>query len=249
MRKKFIIANHKCYLTNLKTYELLEKIKQKINFDDRKIIICTCNSALENAQEILEETNINLGAQNISQNEKANNTGENSINNLIEMDIKYCIVGHSERREKYFENDKMINDKIKLLFEKNIIPILCVGENEKEYLENMTENILRQQLRENLKDVEEKNLKKIIIAYEPIFAIGTGKTVEVKSVIENIKIIRNIIKELYNEEVSQDVTIVYGGSVNGTNAKEFLNEYEIDGVLVGGASTTDEFVSIVNSIN
>ena len=166
---------------------------------------------------------------------------------LSAVGVSYCIVGHSERRQYFNETNEIVNKKAKKLLEKDIAPIVCVGETLEERESDKMFEVVEKQVKESLDGIDEQSIKnKVVVAYEPIWAIGTGKTATAEQANEMCKHIRNVISNMYSEEVAQNVRIQYGGSVKPANANEILNMSDIDGALVGGASLTNDFVAIVN---
>ena len=194
-----------------------------------------------------QNTNIKIGAQNMHYEENGAFTGEVSGLMLKSIGVEYVIIGHSERRQYFNETDESVNKKIKTAFENELKPIVCVGESLEQRETGETEKIITTQTRLALDGLSKEQVKNTIIAYEPIWAIGTGKTATSEDANNSIKSIRNEIKRIYGEEVSQEVIIQYGGSVKSSNAKELFTTSDIDGGLVGGASLKpDEFSKIVN---
>lgn len=174
-------------------------------------------------------------------------TGEISAPMLKELDIDYCVIGHSERRQYFAETDETINKKLKQSFKYDIIPILCVGETLEERESGKTNDIVKSQVVADIKGLDKDLVSKLVIAYEPIWAIGTGKTATSEQANEVISYIREVVKELYNDEVSENVRIQYGGSVKPDNVEEIMNQSDIDGALVGGASLKpSDFIKLVN---
>lgn len=225
----------------------INEIKDRINTDEVDVVICPNNICLERVSDIIEGTNIKLGAQNVHYEEKGAFTGETSANMLLSVDAKYCIIGHSERRQYFCETDEIVNKKAKKLLEKNIKPIICVGETLEQREKGELYEFISTQVKNALKDISEDDVKNnIVIAYEPIWAIGTGVTATSMQAQEMCKYIREEIRKLYNNAVAENIRIQYGGSVKPSNANEILNMEDIDGALVGGASLTDDFVAIVN---
>lgn len=236
-----IALNNKCNLTReeyLKYQENLKNLKAPFT-----MILCPTNLYIGD----FNLSNMKLGAQNVSSKESGAYTGEVSASQLKSFGVTYCIVGHSERREYQRETDQEINEKIKQLLKEEIFPILCVGETKKERESNLTTKKIAEELKEATKSLTEKEKQQIIIAYEPIWAIGTGKTATSEDANNAIKEIRNKIEQIYGKEVAEDVIIQYGGSVKSKNAKELFTMSDIDGGLVGGASLDpEEFSKIVN---
>lgn len=227
--------------------DFLYSILDSINTPEVDVIICPNYTCLDRFSDILEEKNVKLGAQNVYFEEKGAFTGEVSAQMLKALNVKYCIVGHSERRNIFGENDEMVNKKAVALLENDIIPIICVGETLEERNNNEMFDIVENQVTKALENIDAEIVKrKTVIAYEPIWAIGTGVTATAQQAEEMCAFIRKTIKKLYNESVSESLRIQYGGSVNPKNANEILSQDNIDGALVGGASLKNDFVAIVN---
>jgi len=247
MRKKIIAGNWKMNYTVSQAEYFVNEIVKRINTDEVDVVICPNFVSLDRVSNILEDTKINLGAQNVYFEDKGAYTGEISVDMLISVNAKYCIVGHSERRQYFGETDEIVNKKVKKLLEKDISPIVCVGETLDQRNEEKMFEVVKSQIVNSLKDITEEQMKRnIVIAYEPIWAIGTGVTATSEQAENMCKFIRDTISDIYNEFVADKVRIQYGGSVNPSNASEILNMENIDGALVGGASLTDDFVAIVN---
>ncbi|MDO5563876.1 MAG: triose-phosphate isomerase [Eubacteriales bacterium] len=247
MRKKVVAANWKMNLTIEESIELLQKIKNHINIDTKEVVLCVPFTNIYTCKEETKNTNIHIGAENLYFEEKGAYTGEISSSMLLSLGVEYVIIGHSERRQIFNENDEMINKKVLKALSKNIYPILCCGETLEQREKNETLSIIKNQLSKDLINVTKEDAMKIIIAYEPIWAIGTGKTATSSQAEEVCKYTREIIKELYDKEVSENVRILYGGSVKASNAKEIFAKENIDGGLIGGASLTEEFIDIVKA--
>lgn len=247
MRKKIIAANYKMNLTVNMAEEFVESIKSSINRDDIDVVICPNNTCLDRISNVLDGTNISLGAQNVYFETQGAYTGETSVDMIYSVGCDYAIVGHSERRQMFNETNEIINKKVKKIIEKDMNAILCVGETLEERESNKLYTVISNQIVECLKDIDSANIdKNLVIAYEPIWAIGTGVTATVAQAEDMCKFIRDEISKLYNESVSSKLRIQYGGSVNPSNAKEILTMPNIDGALVGGASIKNDFVAIVN---
>ena len=245
MRKKIIAGNWKMNYNLTEAEAFVSEIKDRINTDEIDVVICPPSVFLESISN--DGSNIKLGAQNVHFEDRGAYTGEISANMLLSVDAKYAIVGHSERRKYFFETDEIVNKKVKKLLEKDIIPIICVGETLEERENGKVFEVVESQLKSILQDVDERYvLNNIVIAYEPIWAIGTGKTATPDQAEEMCKYIREEIKKMYNEKCAENVRIQYGGSVKPENAREILEMENIDGALVGGASITNDFVAIVN---
>lgn len=247
MRKKIIAGNYKMNYTLNQTEEFVLSIKDRINTDEVEVVICPNFISLDRISNILDGTNISLGAQNVFFEEKGAYTGETSTDMLVAAGVKYCIVGHSERRQIFKESNEDINKKVKALLSKDLYPIVCVGETLEQRENNSYYEHIDLQIKKALEGVTKNQVKRnIVIAYEPIWAIGTGKTATASQAQEMCKYIRDIITKMYDENTANDVRILYGGSVKPSNAKEILDCTDIDGALVGGASLTNDFVAIVN---
>ncbi len=247
MRKKIIAGNWKMNNTISEAENFVSSIIDRINVDDVDVVICPNFVCLETVGNLLDGKKVLLGAQNVYFEEKGAYTGEVSADMLVSAFVDYTIVGHSERRTYFGETDEDVNKKVKILLSRDIKPIICVGETLEQREEGKHLNLVKMQVINALKDIDEKSVsEKVVIAYEPIWAIGTGKTATAEEANEMCKFIRSVIAEIYSEKVAQKVRIQYGGSVNSKNASEILNMSDIDGALVGGASLKEDFVSIVN---
>ena len=247
MRKKIIAGNWKMNYCVNKAENFVMEIKDRINTDEVDVVICPNFVSLDRVSDAIDGTNIKLGAQNVYFEDKGAYTGETSVNMLSAVGVSYCIVGHSERRQYFNETNEIVNKKAKKLLEKDIAPIVCVGETLEERESDKMFEVVEKQVKESLDGIYEQSIKnKVVVAYEPIWAIGTGKTATAEQANEMCKHIRNVISNMYSEEVAQNVRIQYGGSVKPANANEILNMSDIDGALVGGASLTNDFVAIVN---
>lgn len=247
MRKKIIAGNWKMNYCVNKAEDFVSEIKDTINTDEVDVVICPNFVSLDRISDLIDDTKIKLGAQNVYFEDKGAYTGETSVDMLAAVGVEYCIVGHSERRQYFNETDEIVNKKAKKLLEKNIAPIVCVGETLEERESNKMFEIVENQVKASLAEIEKDSIKnKVVIAYEPIWAIGTGKTATAEQANEMCKHIRSVVASMYDEETAECVRIQYGGSVKPANASEILNMSDIDGALVGGASLTNDFVAIVN---
>lgn len=250
MRKPVIVGNWKMNKTPSEARALLEEVKALDLDENVEKGFCVPAIDLLVAQEVLEGTDINYGAENMYYEESGAFTGEISPLMLKDVNAKYVIIGHSERREYFKECDCLVNKKVKAALAHDLVPILCVGETLEEREENKQEEKVKDQLTKNLKDVSEADIEKVIIAYEPIWAIGTGKTASAEDADDMCAFIRNFIKETYSEEASQKIRIQYGGSMKPENVKELLAKENIDGGLIGGASLkASDFEQLVNFNN
>ncbi|GAI26396.1 unnamed protein product, partial [marine sediment metagenome] len=244
MRVPVIAGNWKMNTTVSEAIELVKEMRQGLDqIDNVDKVICPPFISLAAVRELIKGSSIKLGAQNIYFEEKGAYTGEISPPMLADL-CEFVIIGHSERRQYFNETGEITNKKIRAALKVKLKPILCVGEKLEENEAGRTEEIITGQLRSSLAGIDYSS--GLIIAYEPIWAIGTGKAATGKQANETIGLIRHNIVELYSERAARDVRILYGGSVTAANATEFINQPEIDGALVGGASLkAAEFLSIV----
>ena len=244
MRRKIIAGNWKMNNTVIDAVKFISDIKSKIDRDDRDVVICPNMLSVISVVNELEDTNIEVGVQNVHPMDKGAFTGETSLDMVVASGAEYAIVGHSERRAIFGETDLFINSKVLKCIEKEITPILCVGETLEERESGSLYEIIKMQIMAGLNNVED--VTKVVIAYEPIWAIGTGVTATADEAEEMCAYIREVISEIYNADDSEEVRIQYGGSVTKDNVKELLNMPNIDGALVGGASLKEDFIDIVN---
>jgi triosephosphate isomerase len=247
MRKKIVAGNWKMNKTPKEALELIETLKPLVGGQDKvEVVFCPPAVDLVIAAEAVKGTNIKIGAQNMYCEESGAYTGEISPAMVKESGCEYVILGHSERRGYFGETDELINLKVKKAFEHGLTPIICVGEKLSEREQGITIDLIRMQVKIALKDIDPENVKKTVIAYEPIWAIGTGKTATSVQAEEVCCAIRECVKEVFGQEVSDEIRIQYGGSVNAGNAAELFAMPNIDGGLVGGASLKADFAKIVN---
>ena len=248
IRIPLIAGNWKMYKTTAEARAFAEEFSKLYKDTDVRAAICAPFTQLVALKEAFAGTNVKLGAQNVHFEDEGAFTGEISVEMLKEIDVDYCIIGHSERREYFAETDKTVNLKLKKLFSSSeIIPILCVGENLSEREAGNAFDVVEEQLKADLEGIDKADVSKLVIAYEPIWAIGTGKTATPEQAGEMCAHIRNIVEKLYDEDTCDSVIIQYGGSVKPENASEIMNMDEIDGALVGGASLdASKFIKIVN---
>ena len=248
IRIPLIAGNWKMYKTTAEARAFAEEFSKLYKDTDVRAAICAPFTQLVALKEAFAGTNIKLGAQNVHFEDEGAFTGEISVEMLKEIGVDYCIIGHSERREYFAETDKTVNLKLKKLFSSSeIIPILCVGENLSEREAGNAFDVVEEQLKADLEGIDKADVSKLVIAYEPIWAIGTGKTATPEQAGEMCAHIRNIVEKLYDEDTCDSVIIQYGGSVKPENASEIMNMDEIDGALVGGASLdASKFIKIVN---
>lgn len=250
MRKKVVAGNWKMNNDLSQSVNLISEIKNAITGKElnAEIIICPPFTSLETASALVKDTNVKLGAQNMYLEESGAFTGEISASMLKSVGCEYVILGHSERRAIFGESDEVINKKIKKALSSGLKPIFCIGETLEERESGVTNKVIEKQVRNGLTGISTEELKHIIVAYEPVWAIGTGKTATPEQAQEVHKFIRNLIKELYSANSAENLTIQYGGSVKADNAKSLLSQPDIDGALVGGACLkADSFFEIIKS--
>lgn len=247
MRTPFIAGNWKMFKTSAEAKAFAEEFKKLYEADDVRVAICAPFTQLTTLKEAFAGTKIGVGAQNMHFADNGAFTGEVSADMLCEIGVDYCIIGHSERRQYFGETDETVNKKLHQAFAHGITPILCVGESLSQREAGMEYDVVRDQLVADLADLTAEQVRGLVIAYEPIWAIGTGKTATAEQANDMCGAIRDIVEELYDTDVCCDVTIQYGGSVKPANATEIMNMEEIDGALVGGASLVPaDFIQIVN---
>ena len=247
MRKKVIAGNWKMNKLPNEAIEFIEKLSELVKDTQNEVIICAPYTDLFYTLMQAQGTNIKIGAQNMHFEESGAYTGEVSGEMLKAIGVEYVIIGHSERRQYFAETDETVNKKIKAAFKNELKPIVCVGETLEQREQGITEDIIKTQTKLALDGLSKTQVKNTIIAYEPIWAIGTGKTATSEDANNSIKVIRKEIEEIYGTDVAQEVIIQYGGSVKSKNAKELFETSDIDGGLVGGASLEpEEFSKIVN---
>ncbi len=247
MRRKVIAGNWKMNMLPNEAIEYVQAFEPLVKDAKAEVILCVPYTDLFYCLMNAQGTNIKIGAQNMHFAENGAYTGEVSAKMLKSIGVEYVIIGHSERRQYFNETDESVNKKIKAAFENELKPIVCVGETLEEREAGKTEDIITNQTRLALDGLTGEQVKNTIIAYEPIWAIGTGKTATSEDANNSIKAIRAEIRKLYGDDVADEVIIQYGGSVKSSNAKELFSTSDIDGGLVGGASLKpDEFSKIVN---
>lgn len=247
MRTPIIAGNWKMNKTVDEAVELVRNLKPLVKDAKCDVVVCPTFVCLPQVLKEVEGTNIKVGAQNMHFEESGAYTGEISPSMLENLGVNYVIIGHSERRQYFNETDETINKKVKKAFEHNLIPIVCCGESLEQREGNITEKVLEKQIKEDLKELTNEQVEKIVVAYEPIWAIGTGKTATDDQANETIGYIRSVIEGMYGKEVAEKVRIQYGGSVKPNTIKAQMEKPEIDGALVGGASLkAEDFAAIVN---
>ena len=247
MRRKVIAGNWKMNMLPGEAIEFINQLTPLVKDTENEVILCVPYIDLFYSLLTAQNTNIKIGAQNMHFEESGAYTGEISGKMLKSINVEYVIIGHSERRQYFAETDETVNKKVKAAFKYDLKPIVCVGETLEEKEAGKTVDIITKQTELALEGLTTKQVENTIIAYEPIWAIGTGKTATSEDANNSIKEIRNKIKEIYGEETAEKVIIQYGGSVKSSNAKELFEMSDIDGGLVGGASLkAEEFSKIVN---
>ena len=248
-RKTVIAGNWKMNMTASAVKPFIEELKQEMpKTKTCETVLCVPGVIVPAMLKASKDAKIAVGGQDVSSHDKGAYTGEVAAEMLEDLGVKYCIVGHSERREYHNESDMLINEKIKALLAHNISPIICVGESLEQREKGLTMDFITYQVKAALSDISETQLRKCIIAYEPIWAIGTGKTATAEQAQEVCKEIRAVIREMYGARLARSITIQYGGSMNAKNAEELLAQPDIDGGLIGGAALkADSFIQIAQS--
>jgi len=245
-RKKIIAGNWKMNMTPTQAVALANELKPLVKNDEVDVVFCVPAIDIIPVKEAVKNSNIKIGAENMYFEEKGAYTGEISPAMLVDAGVKYVIIGHSERREYFAETDETVNKKILKAFEHQLTPIICCGESLKQREQGITIDWIRQQIKIAFFNVTAEQAATAVIAYEPIWAIGTGRVATSKQAQEVCKAIRDCIRELYNEETAEKIRIQYGGSVSAASAGELFAQPDIDGGLVGGASLKADFGKIVN---
>ena len=246
-RKKIIAGNWKMNKTPSEAVELVNLLKDLVKNDDVDVVYCVPAIDIVPVVEATKGTNVAVGAENMYFEESGAYTGEISAAMLVDAGVKYVIIGHSERRDYFKEDDVLLNKKVKKAFEAGITPILCCGESLEQRELGVTMDWIRLQIKSDLAGVTADQVKSMVIAYEPIWAIGTGKTATSDQAQEVCKGIRDLIAEIYDTDTAEAVRIQYGGSMNAGNADELLAKPDIDGGLIGGASLKADFGQVVNA--
>jgi len=237
MRKKIIAGNWKMNKTVDEAIALVEGLKLELSdVTGVEAVVCPPFTALKPVSDLIGDTEIKLGCQNMSDQDDGAFTGEISHTMLKELFVKYVILGHSERREYYGETDGMVNRKVKKALEKNMRPIVCVGEKLEDREAGNTENVVEEQIRGSLAGITAEQFENVVVAYEPVWAIGTGKTATAEQAQDVHKFIRRMITDMVGQEAADGLRIQYGGSMKPANAPELLGQPDIDGGLIGGAA-------------
>ncbi len=248
LRKAIIAGNWKMNKTPAEAKELLNAVAPLVKDADCEVIACVPFVDLQTALEVTEGTNIKIGAENCHWAESGAFTGEISAKMLSSMGVEYVVLGHSERRQYFGETDETVNKRTKAALAEGLKPIVCVGELLWERECDITEEVIARQIKLDLFEVSAEDVKKTVIAYEPVWAIGTGKTATAEQAEEVCAFIRATLAKLYDAETAEAVTIQYGGSMNEGNADELLSKVNVDGGLIGGASlVAEKFAAIVEA--
>lgn len=248
MRLPIIAGNWKMFKTVAEAKTLVSGLAEKLaGVEGVEIVVCPPFTALSSVAELLKDSNIAVGAQDLFWEEEGAFTGEVSPVMLKEIGCKYVIIGHSERRQYFGETDEQVNKKAKAALKHGLAPIICVGETLEQHDAGKTETLVASQVEKALAGIEKGNITKVVIAYEPIWAIGTGRSSTGEDANQVVALIRKTIARDFGEDLAAKVRIQYGGSVKPNNIKEFMSQPEIDGALVGGASLkVDSFTSIIS---
>ena len=247
MRRKVIAGNWKMNKNIQETETYINELKELVKDTQNEVIICVPFIDLCKAVKTAKGTNIKIGAQNVHFEEKGAYTGEVSPKMLADTGVEYVIIGHSERRDIFGENDILINQKVRKAFAAGLKPILCCGESLALRKAGTYAEWIKRQITWDLFEVTADQVKELVIAYEPIWAIGTGETATADQAQEVCKMIREVIAEMYDAPTAEAVRIQYGGSMNASNAAELLSKEDIDGGLIGGAALKPDFGQIVNA--
>ena len=247
MRKKLIAGNWKMNLIPTEAAKFAASLAPKLT-GNSDVVFCVPFVSIASVTEAVKLTDVSVGAQNMHFADNGAFTGEISAEMLLDIGAKYVIIGHSERRQYFGENDESVNKKLIKALKAGLIPIVCVGESLAERENGTTMELVRMQVKRAFLNIEANEATKTVIAYEPIWAIGTGKTATSEQAEEVCAAIRRLICELYGNDIAQKVRILYGGSVTAANAEELFSQENIDGGLVGGASLKEEFKGIVKAV-
>jgi len=247
MRKAIIAGNWKMNKTSKDAKEFIEQLKPKILPHNCEVVICAPFTTIPALKKAVRGTDIKIGAQNVHFSKSGAYTGEISVDMLKELKVEYVIIGHSERRQYFNETDHTVNLRAKAAVAGGLKAIVCIGETLEERESGKTNDVLLRQITYGLKDFVSAEFKKIVIAYEPVWAIGTGKTATAKDADETIAYIRKVIGKHFSKPVANNLRIQYGGSMNVKNVKELMSMENIDGGLIGGASlVAEDFAKLIN---
>jgi len=250
MRKQIVAGNWKMNTNIAEGISLaleLRELENKFN-DNIEVVVIPPFTHISEISNVLSDTDIKIGAQNCASEEKGAYTGEISAEMIASLEAKYVTIGHSERRAYYGETNSILNKKVKLAIKNNLTPIYCCGEKLEEREAKNHFDVVKTQISEGLFDLDNKDFSKIVIAYEPVWAIGTGVTASPEQAQEIHEFIRNIITEKYGKEIAENISILYGGSVKPSNANEIFGKTDVDGGLIGGAALkSNDFMGIINA--
>ena len=247
-RKAVIAGNWKMNNTPTEAGLLLEALIPGVHDADCEVVVCVPFTDLCNVVAKCAGTNVHVGAQNVHFEKSGAYTGEVSADMLVDLDVEYVVIGHSERRQYFAETDETVNKRTRAALAAGLKPIICVGESLTQREQGVTEELVRLQVKVALLGVSAEELKNVVIAYEPIWAIGTGRTATADQAEEVCAAIRKVVGELYGEDAAKALTVQYGGSMNAGNAAELLSKPDVDGGLIGGASLkADQFAVIVKA--
>ncbi|ACZ01263.1 triose-phosphate isomerase [Streptobacillus moniliformis] len=236
MRKIIVAGNWKMNKTRTETEKFFKELLPLVEGKNVEIVVAAPFTNLETAIRETKDSNIKIAAQNMNPKDNGAYTGEISPLMLKDLGVEYVLVGHSERREYYKECNKFINEKVLAAIHNGLKPILCFGETLEQREANITEKVVEEQLREGLKDVCDKGILNVVLAYEPVWAIGTGKTATAEQAQEVHAFIRNLLVDMYGADIANEITVQYGGSMKPENALELMKQNDIDGGLIGGAA-------------
>ena len=248
MGKYIIAGNWKMNKLPSETYDFVKEVAQATKDASCEVVCCTPFVCLSEAVKAAEGTHVKIGAENLHFKDSGAFTGEVSADMLKDIGVSYVIIGHSERRQYFAETDETVNLKVKKALEKGLIPIVCVGESLEQRESGITMDLIAIQIKKAFAGIEAEDAKKVVVAYEPIWAIGTGKTATAEQAEEVCAGIRDILAKLYCDNCAKEITIQYGGSMNASNAAELLAKENIDGGLIGGASLkAPDFAAITSA--
>ncbi|MBU0549572.1 MAG: triose-phosphate isomerase [Candidatus Omnitrophica bacterium] len=247
MRRLIIAGNWKMYKNISESLELTNGLKRELyDIENIDIVLCPVFTSLASVSEVLTDSNIQLGAQDVYWQKEGAFTGEISASMLKDAGCLFVIIGHSERRQYFSESNQSVNQKLKAVLESGMAPIVCVGETLKQREANKTLDIIKEQLQEGLEGISAEDAGRLIIAYEPVWAIGTGKNATATQAEEVHAYIRSLLEKIYTKDIAASIRIQYGGSVKPGNIEELMQQPDIDGALVGGASlNVDSFSEII----
>lgn len=247
MRKPIIAGNWKMHKSVAEGVTFVNAIKPEVTNTDVEVLVCAPYTMLPSLVEAAKGSNVKIGAQNMHFEDFGAYTGEVSADMLLDIGVTHVIIGHSERRQYFAETDETVNLKTLKALSKGLVPVVCCGETLDQREAGETKSVCKSQIVKAFENIAAEDAVKVVVAYEPIWAIGTGKTASSQDANDVISYIREVIESVYSDEVSEEVRIQYGGSVKPANVEEIMNEADIDGALVGGASLeADSFVQLVN---